>query len=53
MQPIPAIAKTHEGAAGWRVVSHIWTTHCLQGLFLRDGSQGLDCMHISDLSLER
>ena len=34
-------------AMGLPALSHIWTTRCVQGLFLRDRYLSLDCMHIS------
>ena len=52
---------TPSGESPWPVgfrgppaaLSHIWTTRCVQGLFVRDSHQGLDGMHIFGLSMER
>jgi|RhiMetdeSRZDD1v2_1073273.scaffolds.fasta_scaffold21535_6 hypothetical protein len=48
-----AVPSPLSRAGRGRAVSHIWTTRCVQGLFLRDSHQGLDCMPISGLSMER
>ena len=51
--PRSAIFDLERHFPSFGVMSHIWTTRCVQGLFLRDSHQGLDCMHISGLSMER